>query len=250
MIQAAKKGHGSTHRALARCDECGREEVVPAAVYRENSKRPAEPNRKQVVTKLEAQGWAMAGKRLRCPNCEAKRRALAAAKRKEEDNVVAMTKTPARSGTAGEALCESHSGNFSGGTQGWEKSSLAGSASAGDSCEGDGAPRRPDRVTRRRILDELEGCYDDAAGRYAGDNTDQKVGKRLGVPWAWVAEIRADFFGDANSNEQAEQIARRLAEAEKALTAREEEALALAASCEAERKRVAELKAEIERLGA
>ncbi|PQO23101.1 hypothetical protein C2I36_09535 [Rhodobacteraceae bacterium WD3A24] len=249
MIQAAKKGHGSTHRALARCDECGREEVVPAAVYRENSKRPAEPNRKQVVTKLEAQGWAMAGKRLRCPNCEAKRRALAAAKRKEEDNVVAMTKTPARSGTASEALCAPHSGNFPAG--GGEPGKPTPADGAGDpkARESDGAPRRPDRRTRRRILDELEGCYDDAAGRYAGDNTDQKVGKRLGVPWAWVAEIREDFFGDANSNEQAEQIARRLDEAEKALTAREEEALALAASCEAERKRVAELKAEIEHLG-
>lgn len=60
----------------------------------------------------------------------------------------------------------------------------------------------PDRITKRRIHDEIVGNWDEHAGRYMGSATDKTIADVLKVPRAWVAEIRADYFGDDGTNEE------------------------------------------------
>lgn len=57
-------------RVKCSCDECARVEVV-AAVH---GKKGGDGHG-QAVTKLQKQGWTYLGKTLRCPSCEAKRKA-------------------------------------------------------------------------------------------------------------------------------------------------------------------------------
>ena len=68
MIEAIQ-GHGAP-RAKAVCDECGREEVVPCGYD-----GFAAPKEGQVLSKLKANGWTFISKKLRCPKCEAARKA-------------------------------------------------------------------------------------------------------------------------------------------------------------------------------
>jgi hypothetical protein len=63
-------------------------------------------------------------------------------------------------------------------------------------------PTVPTRDQKRRIHDEIAGNWDDKAGRYIGNASDQFIADGLHVPRAWVSEIRADFFGDEGSNEE------------------------------------------------
>ena len=65
-------------------------------------------------------------------------------------------------------------------------------------------PRTPSRADNARIHDELAATYDDAAGRYKGDGSDEKLSKKLNVPRAWVTTIRVGFFGEHDRNEAAE----------------------------------------------
>lgn len=64
-------------------------------------------------------------------------------------------------------------------------------------------PRTPEPKDRRKIFARLMEVYDEKNGRYCDDFTDQSVGKALGVPWAWVSEIREQNFGPAGNVEMA-----------------------------------------------
>lgn len=72
MIEAIE-GKG-VHRAKAVCDECGRSETVTCDYERVSSKG-WRPNEGQIIRKVEAQKWALVKGALRCPACEAKRKA-------------------------------------------------------------------------------------------------------------------------------------------------------------------------------
>lgn len=61
------------------CDTCAREEVVPAV----HGKASGNEGHGQAATKLQAMGWSYIGKRLRCPACEAKRKASNVTKSKD-----------------------------------------------------------------------------------------------------------------------------------------------------------------------
>lgn len=63
-------------------------------------------------------------------------------------------------------------------------------------------PRIMTRDDRRIINDKLDGIYAD--GSYSFPWTDAKVARDLGVPQAWVAEVRDAFFGPAGSNPEIE----------------------------------------------
>ncbi|MCB0654451.1 MAG: hypothetical protein KDC85_24440 [Saprospiraceae bacterium] len=60
-------------------------------------------------------------------------------------------------------------------------------------------PRKITRDDRRLIFDKLNEVYDNG---YTAGWTDKKLAEDLGVPAAWVEEVRAEFFGDANTNEE------------------------------------------------
>ncbi len=59
-------------------------------------------------------------------------------------------------------------------------------------------PRSMSREERRIITDKLDSIYVD--GRYAVPWNDAKTARDLGVPQAWVAEVRDQFFGPEGSN--------------------------------------------------
>jgi hypothetical protein len=61
------------------------------------------------------------------------------------------------------------------------------------------APRTPTRDEKRAIMDKLNAVY--AEGAYADAWSDKAVAGALNVPVAWVAEIRAEFFGEADVSE-------------------------------------------------
>ena len=75
------------------------------------------------------------------------------------------------------------------------------------------ATRLPTRDQRRAILDALDSNYDSDAQRYRGDMSDAKLSERLNLPRAWVAQFRADVYGDYDRNERSDADARRLDEA-------------------------------------
>lgn len=60
------------------------------------------------------------------------------------------------------------------------------------------APRAPTLDERRLINLKLVECYSD--GGYLTPWTDQRVADDLGVPRAWVTEIREGFYGPEGSN--------------------------------------------------
>lgn len=66
------------------CDECGRDEVVPADHGKGDS------GAAQAAKKLQAHGWAYVRKHLRCPSCEAKRKAFTMRKDGEAQTVVKL----------------------------------------------------------------------------------------------------------------------------------------------------------------
>ena len=68
-------------QALCTCDECAAEDVVNAphgktAKFNKSGKPVLDfINEGQITKKLQSQGWAVVKNRLRCPKCEAKRKA-------------------------------------------------------------------------------------------------------------------------------------------------------------------------------
>lgn len=64
-------------------------------------------------------------------------------------------------------------------------------------------PRSMTRDERRIIHAALQDVYIDDVG-YTVGSTDISVATSLGVPVAWIAEVREQFFGDAGSNPEIE----------------------------------------------
>ena len=71
MIEGIK-GKG-VNRANAICDDCGKTEAVSCGYIQTNPQHSV-PNKGQVLRKVEANGWAEVKGKLRCPECEAKRK--------------------------------------------------------------------------------------------------------------------------------------------------------------------------------
>lgn len=61
------------------------------------------------------------------------------------------------------------------------------------------APRQMTREHRRAIIEKLTAVYEEDG--YGGDWSDAKVAQGLNVPVAWVAQLRAENFGDATESE-------------------------------------------------
>lgn len=56
-------------------------------------------------------------------------------------------------------------------------------------------PRALTRDDRRIIFAKLEDCYIDEKAGYAAGWNDERVAKELGVPRAWIEEVREQNFG-------------------------------------------------------
>ncbi|ARB13720.1 hypothetical protein Ccr2_gp189c [Caulobacter phage Ccr2] len=64
-------------------------------------------------------------------------------------------------------------------------------------------PRTATPAENRRIIEALDVHYNTIQQRYIGTWTDKKVAEDLGLPWAWVAEMRERVYGPER-NEAAE----------------------------------------------
>lgn len=70
-------------------------------------------------------------------------------------------------------------------------------------------PRQPTPADNRRIHDAVDAAYDDKAGCYTKNHSDDLIAKALNVPRAWVSKIREDFFGPDLSEAERLKIAYR-----------------------------------------
>jgi len=165
------KNTGGAPTAKAFCDmaECKREEVVACGYHRLTS-GAAVPDEAQVRKKLGGHGWTYIKGKLRCPKCEAKRKATPQPKKDspemKTENITHLRKaTPAQ---------------------------------------------------KREIVLMLNEVYDTQAGHYRGHDTDKSVADVLegGVMPGWVAEIRADMFGEDGGNEEMIDFSEKITEIE------------------------------------
>ena len=62
------------------------------------------------------------------------------------------------------------------------------------------APRTMQRDDRRIIFEKLNGVYLDEKRGYDPEWSDHKVATDLGVPRAWVEQVREEMFGPVNTN--------------------------------------------------
>ena len=74
MIQTIQR-HAGRPSALCVCDDCATEREV-ACDYELTAGRKWIPNEGQIIRKITGQGWSHMRGRLRCPECEAKRKTL------------------------------------------------------------------------------------------------------------------------------------------------------------------------------
>ncbi|AFU86674.1 hypothetical protein D869_gp240 [Caulobacter phage CcrRogue] len=63
-------------------------------------------------------------------------------------------------------------------------------------------PRAATPAENRRILEALDTHYDTNRQCYGGDMTDEKVSKELGLPRAWIAELRERVYGPERNEAQ------------------------------------------------
>jgi hypothetical protein len=63
-------------------------------------------------------------------------------------------------------------------------------------------PKPMGREDRRVIFEKLNDVYLDEKRGYSAPWTDKKVGEDLGVPRAWVTQVREEMFGPEASNEE------------------------------------------------
>lgn len=78
-------------------------------------------------------------------------------------------------------------------------------------------PREMSRDDRRIIFAKLDEVYIGGQG-YDAPWTDAKVADDLGVPPAWVTEVRVDFFGDEDTNPEINEFVKLSAELTEAVT--------------------------------
>lgn len=186
------KGPRGQELAICTCCDCGATEKVRAA-HGGSSGGQGRPmmslaKEGQAIRKIEAAGWALVKKKLRCPACEQKRR---------EANIKHCTQEEPMQKTAMTAKAKTP-------------------ATVTDL-------RKPTPMQKRQIIGILEDVYDDDLKRYRGKETDKSVAETIGINVmpGWVAEIREDMFGPDGSNDEMETL---MAEMREWRAARQKEA--------------------------
>jgi len=183
MIEAIR-GFAGQSRANCICDVCSRDEVIPNNHERGRGV-PVTANQGQAVKKLTQMGWSFVKNKLRCPMCEAKRRAYEFEKGK---HVV-----PAK---WADGIPEKWQHKFAvnGHATGVETMTAATIAQI----------REMTPKQKRLIIMALEDDYDDTAKRYKGDKTDLAVADELGdgIMFGWVSKVREELFGPSGENEE------------------------------------------------
>lgn len=176
MIETMPQTKG-TNTAKVICDLCLHHEIVSCRYVRGNSSYKHHPNEKQCIASVTSRGWSHIKKILRCPKCEAKRKApkpiwLADA----EDHI----KQDAKVNTV---------------------TTIA-------KTENPDQLRQPTPDQELDIIEALLTCYDRKNKRYHGNDTDKTVAEGIGsgIMPGWVAQIREAKFGPSGGNEEIDAI--------------------------------------------
>lgn len=172
-------------KAKVTCDCCGLSEQHTCDYERRDGPKDARtPNRGQILNRLVAHGWSNVRNTLRCPECEAARKAGRLVAKGE------ATRTPP--------------------------------IREGNSMSNVEAPMRsPTREQKRQIIDMLGAVYDTDAERYRDGESDVTVAEAIGggVLFGWVADLREELFGADGRNEEVGRLADDLELRGKALAA-------------------------------
>jgi len=92
--------------------------------------------------------------------------------------------------------------------------------------------REPTRDERNTIHEALTASYDIVAQRYSGEVSDRALAERLSVPRVWVRDLREQFFGDFDRNDQTEAKKKDLDEAIVLASEAVKRLMEMAAECE------------------
>lgn len=161
--------------AKVTCDICG-ESHEETADYRRTGGRNV-VNEGQVIRRLTGKGWTIVKKKLRCPSCEAARKAATHKPQPENDQMITkIEQDPISAPTAATGL------------------------------------RQPTPKQKREIISMLELAWDDTRSRFKAGENDKTVAEAIGedVLWGWVKQIREELFGHDTRNEEAEKLAAEL----------------------------------------
>lgn len=161
--------------ATAVCDCCG-EEQTERCGYSKKSGGAYQPNEAQVLNKVQAQGWTFIKNKLRCPACEAARKAEHHTQPEESPMPTTTEQDPISAPTVP-------------------------------------ALRQPTPKQKREIISMLELAYDDDRKRFKPGDSDKSIAEAIGggVLWGWVAQVREELFGPDTRNDQAEKLSIELA---------------------------------------
>jgi hypothetical protein len=211
---------------LAKCDECDKQATVTI------NKRANDLPDAMIVKKFHQQGWTVDRHHALCPTHNGK-------PRRSNDNEVPIRTTPLPTypfHTPAEFEAYQLRGQTFGvaplpdtiltelATITVQEPAMAETARLADLAD----IRKPDRETKRKIVDAIGGVWDDSRGRYLANNSDELIARDLKVPRAWVEEVRVDLFGDNGGNLEMDEYAAILDERLKAVEKLYTEAIQLA----------------------
>lgn len=167
-------------RRSAKVIRCGACPTTEMAVSRGADSLPNE----MVQAKFSRMGWHIGRRPVddRCPACLEKERLAKRKTSMDKTNLKAVPATPkpATVTALGEGLARV----------------AMGTPPAAEK------PREMSREDGRIIFDKLSTLYDDNG--YIAGWSDKRVAEDLGIPRAWVENVRAQFYGDSAGNDQAE----------------------------------------------
>jgi hypothetical protein len=184
-------GTGRIRGARARCHHCGTNEAIHVNTNKNHGDegRIAERN---VALKFERMGWKIGKTPAQnlCPQCFTA--VKVSAKRKREIKDMADKVTP---------LVTNPPTKFPGKLTGAQmKDALMNTA--GTNIENARLVREMTRDERRIIFEKINELYVGDQVGYRDSWTDEKVAVDLGVPRAWVEDMRAEYFGPATNETQ------------------------------------------------
>lgn len=170
--------------AIITCGHCGATKTVPVASFKASEADKDDLKRAVVVRKLMNEGWLVGKKdsQHRCPGCYTGIKVRQKHKLEQLGNVVALPIKPEVPASRLEVP----------------------------------EPRKMEIDDRRIIFEKLNEHYVNGKTGYEPGWTDARVATDLGVPRAWVSDVRDQLFGPAGSNEE---IRATIAEAQLILTA-------------------------------
>lgn len=162
-IKPLNQGNRHLRGAFATCGHCGVLKTIRVNTFTGTPNDQTELEQQFVIKKLEEMGWLI-GKKAEQHRCPGCYSAIKAkqARKNEENKVVTLPVKPAEPE----------------------------------------APRTMSRDDRRIVFEKLNEVYVDEKIGYGPGWTDAKVATDLGVPRAWVKQLRDEMFGPEGSNEE------------------------------------------------